>query len=338
MAGNKTIQVYRHYLWLLCLLMSLLSGGCLSREKTPEGAPQRVTVQNYTFTAAPHAVSVAAVPQRIVVCGGNAADTLLALGMGPQIHTLVLTEPEMEEHFQNLLPQADVRTTSLTKEALLVIRPDFILGMRRFFSEQAMGDTVFWERQGVAAYIQDASGPIPALENFPPCTIDSEKTFLLNMGKIFAKEDSAQAMVAAIDAELQKKPTAAEKKRVLVVEFLHNTIEVFGAPLLSGDIVSRLGGEIISYETPFISMEELLTVQADVIFVVYHGTEAGKEAALAKFAAGPLAKLAAVRNGQLYPLPFDRIVATGVHTPETIRRIREGMYPEPRAADKGQGK
>ncbi|MCR5446054.1 MAG: hypothetical protein K6E80_00410, partial [Schwartzia sp.] len=243
---------------LLVMLAILLSVAGCSRSKPAEKADKpeetSVYVDSFDFTGNSRKAAIAKKPKKIIVCGSNAADTLIAFGANDAIHTLILTEPDTIAAYKKLLPQADIYPVSISQEAVLEIKPDFILGMRRFFDNKVLGDTPFWENNGISAYIQDASGPIPSLGNFPRCTVESEKNFLRNMGKIFDNEPLAETEIRKIDEELQRVPSCTSAKpRVLFIEFMPNNIEAFGKELLSGDIVEKLGGEIISYKAPFIS-------------------------------------------------------------------------------------
>lgn len=315
---------------VLCMLFALT--GC-----KPDNAAvphdtlksETVAVKNFDFTGRVRTAKVIKNPKRIIVCGGNAVDTLIGFGVESAIHTAVLTEPDALQIYKEKLPQAKIYPAAISQEAAMTVKPDFILGMRRFFDDKVLGDTVFWEGNGVSAYIQDASGPIPSLGNFPPCTIESEKNFLRNMGKIFGKEEKAESVISEIEIELKRADQkVAKKPKVLFIEFMPNNIEAFGKELLSGDIVEKLGGEIITYKAPFISMEELLTVQADVIFLVHHGGQGQAQIELKKMHEGALTQIKAVKEKRLYTIAYDKIVATGIHTPETVRLIRQGMYPK----------
>ena len=315
---------------LLWLSVTLLLTGCAQpiRKGMPVGAEGKV-ISNYTFTGVFHQIHISKRPAKILVCGENAADTLIALGQGDAIHTLVLTEPMERQSYRKMLPKADVYPASLSQEAVLTLHPDFILAMRRFFDHKVLGDVNFWESNGIPAYIQDASGPIPSLGNFPPCTVESEIQFLKNMGSVFQQEEKVDCLVRDIQASFEVDPSVRQgKPKVLVVEFMPNVIEAFGRSLLSGDIVTKLGGEILTYKAPFISMEELLMADADVVFIVYHGGEDEKQNALGKINRTAFQGMSAVRNHRIYAIPYNRMVATGIHTKETILFFKQGMYPK----------
>lgn len=305
--------------------------GMADETKMGKSATDYVTVENYSFTGTTMKSRVPLKPERIIVCGMNAADTLLAFGAGDSVCSMVLEDPTYLESYKKRFPHAAVHGASLSQEGAIALRPDFILAMRRFFGPQALEDTVFWQQNGIGTYIQDASGPIPSLGNFPACTVESEENFLRNMGTVFGQEKQAQDEITGIRRELERygrQSADGKRPRVLVVEFMPNNIEVFGKNLLSGDIVTKLGGDIVDYKAPFISMEELLTAESDIIFIVHHGGKEEERNALAKIREGQLRKLKAVKENRVYPLPYKRLVAPGIHTAETVRYIGQCMYPD----------
>ena len=66
------------------------------------------------------------------------------------------------------------------------------------------------------------------------------------MGKIFGKEEKAESVISEIEIELKRaNQKVAKKPKVLFIEFMPNNIEAFGKELLSGDIVEKLGGEVV---------------------------------------------------------------------------------------------
>ena len=304
---------------LVCLC--LLCSACGPQDAA--GKSDGVTsVANYNFFGEPINVKVKQAPQKILVCGNSGAKTLLALGAGEQITAVVLTDAGEREALQKQLPQAKIYTQPLQLEAATLLNPDFILGWRRYFADNQLGDTTTWIAKGIPAYIQDASGPIPAKGKFPACTIASEQKFIRNMGLVTGRTQQAEALLQQIDAELQGK-IAIRPQKVLFVEFLGGNIEVFGDDLLSGDIVRHFGSSLISYSAPFISQEELMNMPAEKIFVVYHGGEVQKNSALVQLANPLYQHIPAVQQGKIYPINYNEIVAPGCNLVQTLRYIRQ---------------
>lgn len=306
---------------IIFVCLCLLCSACGPQDTA--GKSDGVTsVANYNFFGEPINVKVKQAPQKILVCGNSGAKTLLALGAGEQITAVVLTDAGEREALQKQLPQAKIYTQPLQLEAATLLAPDFILGWRRYFADNQLGDTTSWIAKGVPAYIQDASGPIPAKGKFPACTIASEQKFIRNMGLVTGRTQQAEALLQQIDTELQVK-TAIRPQKVLFVEFLGGNIEVFGDDLLSGDIVRHYGSSLISYSAPFISQEELMNMPAEKIFVVYHGGEVQKNSALVQLANPLYQHIPAVQQGKIYPINYNEIVAPGCNLVQTLRYIRQ---------------
>lgn len=306
---------------IIFVCICLLCSACGSQDAA--GKSDSVTsVVNYNFFGEPINVKVKQAPQKILVCGNSGAKTLLALGAGEQITAVVLTDAGERVALQKQLPQAKIYTQPLQLEAATLLAPDFILGWRRYFADNQLGDTTSWIAKGVPAYIQDASGPIPAKGKFPACTIASEQKFIRNMGLVTGRTQQAEALLQQIDTELQVK-TAIRPQKVLFVEFLGGNIEVFGDDLLSGDIVRHYGSSLISYSAPFISQEELMNMPAEKIFVVYHGGEVQKNSALVQLANPLYQHIPAVQQAKIYPINYNEIVAPGCNLVQTLRYIRQ---------------
>lgn len=306
---------------IIFVCLCLLCSACGSQDAASK-SDGVTSVANYNFFGEPINVKVKQAPQKILVCGNSGAKTLLALGAGEQITAVVLTDAGEREALQKQLPQAKIYTQPLQLEAATLLAPDFILGWRRYFADNQLGDTTSWIAKGVPAYIQDASGPIPAKGKFPACTIASEQKFIRNMGLVTGRTQQAEALLQQIDTELQVK-TAIRPQKVLFVEFLGGNIEVFGDDLLSGDIVRHYGSSLISYSAPFISQEELMNMPAEKIFVVYHGGEVQKNSALAQLANPLYQNIPAVQQGKIYPINYNEIVAPGCNLVQTLRYIRQ---------------
>lgn len=323
----RVMQLYKYFWALFMVLTIFLLGGCGSSTPVQKSNPKGIEIQNFTFAGDNDKVTFKKIPERVIVCGNSGADTLIDLGVGNKIVALSLTEHITDGYYKGKLPNAMIVNGTISKEQVISLQPDFILGWRRFFGEKALGDTTEWKQKGIPAYIQDASGPIPGLEKFPPCTVESEKQFIRNMGLVFHKEQRANEIIATIDQALNYEKNKDKKIKVLVVEFNGRLIEVFGKNLLSGDIVTKLGGDVVDYGNPFVSKEDIISCDADMIFVVYHGDENAENQALDMMRSSIYSNIPAVKNNRLVPLPYKMIVATGSDTSKTILYMRKAMYP-----------
>lgn len=316
---------------LFCKIFTLLffCSVCIACAPKISGKQSNAALQvtNFTFFGEPQQVSVTKAPQRAVVYGTSALDTLIALNVGDRIIAAVITEGMPVEQYRSKLPNAQIYTQALPLEKIMEIQPDFLLAWRRFFADTQLGDTAKWLQQGIPAYIQDASGPIPAKGNFPDCNINSELNFIRNMGIIFEQQQASKKIIADIQSKLnQNDKLQLKNNKVLVVEFINGTIEVFGQDLLSGDIIKHFGGSIIEYGAPFVSQEELTTMDVDYIFVVYHGGKQEAAAALRHMNNSLYKHLRAVQKGNVYPLNYRLIVAPGVNVLQSVDYIHSCLF------------
>lgn len=308
----------------LVIGMLVLLTGCGVKE-TIKSEAQTLKIENFSFTGEKRIVEFHKIPERVVVCGNSAASTIKALGASTSIHTIILTEPREAELYKKEFPGAQLELRPLSQEALLALRPDLIIAPRRFFSNKVLGSPEFWAQRKIPAYIQEASGPIPSLKGFPPCTLESEKSFITNMGKIFHKDAQANALKEQIAAVFKEAKKPKAKPVVLAIEFMGKNIELFGKPLLIGNIVESLGGEIVDLGHPFLSQEELYVLKADVVFVIYHGGKQEEELALKQVKNSAVGRMPAVQAGKIYPLNYSSIVCPGVKVIDTLKYVNSKL-------------
>lgn len=333
--GNIKIQ-YRQVFLLICLVVFILfSFGCTGIENNhyndEQGKNTRLTISNFNFDGTPVELTFTKSPERVIVTRPEILDLLLELGVGDKVvgASFPLSTKVDVSQYKEKIPNTLLGVNEFDKETALMLHPDLIIGWRMSFRTGALGDTSYWRGQGVQTYIEENSGPIPGVDPFPPCTVDSEIQFIRNMGKIFGKEQIAEEKIKEIEtylALMESKAKEQKPKKVLTIEFMRDQIEVFGDKIISGDIIRRLGSENINYEVPFISTEQLRYEDPDVIFIVYHGDEADKLNAMRHLEREPISHIRAVREGKVYPLPYSYICATNIRTKKSIEAIYKGLY------------
>lgn len=289
------------------------------------------TINNFDFDGKPTQIQVQGVPERVIVARPEILDALLALHAENHICAAYITRDKVEQipELQKKMPKAVFYTSEMDRETALMMYPDFILGWRMSFRKGALGDIAFWREKNIPVYIEENSGPVPAVDPFPPSTVETEMRFIQNMGRLFQKEEVADGIVRNIQSALDEgiaKSREAPARRVITIEFMRDKIEVFGDKLLSGDIIRKLGSTNIQFDTPFISREELRMCGADTLFIVYHGNEQEGANALAQIQVPEFSDIPAVKNGRVFLLPYRNVCASHVYTAQTIREISNGLY------------
>lgn len=316
------------------LVAGLCLGGCgenastVSNTSLPEGA---VVVSNFDYMGHQNEISFSQVPERTIVARPEVLDALIALHAEQSVCAAYITKDRTSDipELQKLMPNCRFFANELDRETALMLKPDFIIGWRWNFRKGALGNVDFWNRRKVATYIEENSGPVPAVDPFPPSTVESEIQFLQNMGTIYHREEEAGQMVEEIRRTLRSRQEAASHlgpRKAITIEFMGNKIEVFGDKLLSGDIIRKLGCSNYNYEIPFITGGELRMSDADTIFIIYHGSDLEAQNALDKLSQPEFKDIPAVKAGRIHFLPYRYICASNIYTAQCIREIYKGLY------------
>ncbi len=346
----KKLRVLLVVVLALVLSLSLFACGDKTEEpakeetKTEEKAPaeeskeEQKEEENYypltyvTFNRAkePVEVTLEKEPERIVAVYQNSIETLLALGLEDKIVAAAgldhKVKPELEEAFKKVKYLDDWQPT---KETVVLEEPDFILSWYSYFGEKRLGDVGYFHDQKIGTYMALNSGCVS------PRTLDNERQDLLNLGRIFNKNEEAAALVAKIDAKIEeavKKSEGKDKVTVLLIEKNGDTFWSYGETSLGGDMILKLGADLKSRDGNDLGVEDILAIDPDVIFSSYYngGERTDEEAeALAIDSVlkdEKLQNLKAVKNGKVYAIPLGEFYASGIRTIDGLDRFFKGIY------------
>lgn len=150
----------------------------------------------------PHDIEIvfSRIPMRVVALRPEIADTIIALGAGQSVIAAYIAPERSADmvYFQENLPNAKLFVKNPTKEEIILLNPDFIIGWHGSFSDKSLGNVRYWNSRGVPTYIEENSGAMPnpyppfnMSSDIPPFSIKNEIQFIKNMGKIFDKEEMA---------------------------------------------------------------------------------------------------------------------------------------------------
>lgn len=286
-------------------------------------------------------------PRRVIILRPEIADTLIRLGVGESVIAAYIS-PERRKDipcYRKKMPNAQILTKDLTREEAIFLNPDFIIGWRGGFDAKRMGSPAFWNQRNVPTYVEENSGampdPYPPFKkiNYPSFSVDNEIQFIKNMGTIFQKNEEAQKEVEKIEktlAEIQSKVKQKGSKLVLTMQFRRGQVEVLGDKTLSGDIIRRIGCKNVDYEGLLMPVENFLFTNPDNIIVIYDfvGGDASLKNQLQLLKGYPYSQIRAVKEGKLGAMQyFHGLIATNVHTDESIRHIYEAIYESPLSND-----
>lgn len=208
------------------------------------------------------------------------------------------------------------------KEYALSLEPDMVIGWYSLFNmEDRMGDVDFWHERNIGTYttINSVLKADQSLEN--------EYADIRNLGIIYNKEAEAEAIIAEIEASVEKGKEASEGKepqRILIAEEWEGEYDIYHAKSAAGDIAAQLGAEPLG-EVGWTD-EEIVAANPEAIFSV-HVSSVTDEEAIATFMDNPaLASVDAVKNGRVYPVVYSLAYAPGVRTIDTVKMFLKDLY------------
>ena len=291
-----------------------------------------VTIENYNTQGEPEQMTYTKPPERVVAVWQNSIETLLALGVGDRIIAgngvpdKKFFLPQYQEQYSQIpytgLQLLDVETT-------MMLKPDLIVGWHSTFAPKVIRPTEFWHKRGVNTFIARSS-----IITNKKRTLENEYKDILDLGRIFDKNERAQQLVADMQHEVQyaTSQTAGFQKRprALVIEFMGKEVSVYGERSLAGDIVHELHGELLAAQDRSIGIEQVVELDPDVIFVVVIESHYGHEQDMVDRVTQhkALKNLRCVKEGRVLPLPLYAIYSSGVRTYDGIKIIANGLYPD----------
>ena len=291
-----------------------------------------VTIENINEKGEPVSQVYEQPPQRVVAVWQNSIETLLALGVGDRIvvgmgvPNAKYIRPEYRAAYE-AIPYTSLE--NLDVETILMMQPDLIVGWSSTFSPKVLRGTDFWAGRGVHTYIAPSSSRATAQK-----TIAQEIADIENMGRIFGREERAAALVGEMQDEIAyvagRTAHMEKRPRALVIELMGKEIRSYGAHTLAGDMMRALGAEHLAADGQSLSMEEIIALDPDAIFLVVIEDDYGNEdAILARLYENPaLRSLSCVQQHRIYTVPLYAVYSAGIRAYDGITIFAHGLYPE----------
>ena len=286
-----------------------------------------VTITTYNYLKEPVEITFDKAPERVVAIYQNSIETLLALGLEDKIVAAAGLDHDVKDEYKDAFSKVNyLEDFTPSKETIIMEKPDFILSWYSIFDDKRLGDIDYWNENGVNTYMSLNSGVVSER------TIENEINDILNLGKIFNVEEKAQALVDEITStvsEVSSKVSNEEKQSAMVIEFYDDEIYTYGSKTLAGDMVTKLGAELLNPEGGNIGAEDLIKLNPDCIFVSYmdRGNENVPVEEINKILENPaFACLSAVKNKRVYSIPLGDMYSSGIRTIDGINTFANGLY------------
>ena len=292
-----------------------------------------------TFNAAKERVEfeVKKAPEKVWVQNQNNIEVMLALGLEDRIVGACGMDDKIDEKYEKAFAKLNYFDRRPTREDVLQLEPDFILGWYSTFDEKYIGDVDFYHKRGIGTYMSLNS----ACRGRFPQSIYHECVDILTIGKIFDVQEKARELVDEILEEKEKINEYLkdkERKTVAVLEDEGGTYRVYSEQTLGGNIAINGGSNLVVGKGAYrgnISAEDLILANPEAIFMVwYDGYELdGKEIKgedLSKIITEnpKFASLQAVKNNQVFAVNLTGIYCSGLHTLDGILAFSKNLYPE----------
>ncbi len=327
----------------LLLSLTLIIGlvGCSSQDSKSKDANNSklqsssdsnhypITITTYNYKKEPIELTFEKAPEKVVAVYQNSIETLLALGLEDKIVAAAGLDHDVKDEYKEAFSKINyLEEFTPSKETVIMEQPDFILGWYSLFSDKTLGDVGYWNKNNINTYMSLNSGI--AEER----TIDNEIIDILNLGKIFNVEDKAQKLIDEINNKVKDVSDSVkrkEKQSTLIVEFYDNQITTYGKNQLGGDMVTKLGAELLNPQGKGISEEDLIKLNPDSIFVVYmdQGDDNIPTQEVNRILKNKsLQSLNAVKNNRVYPIALGEMYSSGIRTIDGINTFAKGLYPE----------
>lgn len=287
-----------------------------------------VTITTYNYKNEAVDITFDKAPEKVVAVYQNSIETLLALGLEDKIEIAAGLDHEVKDEYKDAFSKVNyIEEFTPSKETVVMEQPDFILSWYSLFSDKNLGDVDYWHQNNINTYMALNSGAAQDR------TLENEKADILNLGKIFNVEDKANQIVNEIDTktnEVENSVKDQEKQTTLIIEYMDGQIYTYGAKTLGGDMVQKLGAELLNPNGGNISEEDLIKLNPDSIFVVYMDRtdeDMSKEAINTVMNNKALSSLNAIKNERVNSIALGEMYCSGIRTIDGINTFANGLYP-----------
>lgn len=297
-----------------------------------------VTITTYGSDGAELETTYEKAPEKVLAVYQGSIETLLALGLEDHIVATAGLDNEVPDDQKAAFSKTeylDEFTPSL--ETVTMLEPDMIFSWGSLFGEKTLGDAAGWVEKGTNTYMNTNTRPKSGDTSYDR-TLENEYTDILNMGVVFDVQDKAEAIVNDMKDTIAKVVDATseveEKPTVLILESWGDEYSNYGAATLGGDMVTQLGGVLVSPDGGSLGKEDVVVANPDIIFVVYmpysgDDPETVKQEKLDVFLQDEaFQSLDAVKNDRVVPIMLSEMYASATRTKDGIVTFAKGLYPD----------
>ncbi len=294
-----------------------------------------VKVINYDASGKPVAYIYRKAPSRVVITHPGATEILLELGLEGRIVSSVATYDAPLERLANKYARLNIMKAKFlpTREEMLAMGPDLIIGWAHHFNGNELGDVRVWQQRGIATYIMPSS-----LQRENPTLENTIYSCIADLGQIFGISEQTSGYIQDLKDRVagifQRVKDVPRKKTVIVLQYHGNgRFSVYGRNYLISNLVKLAGAENLEHgRISFAGAEQILAFDPD--FIIYVPLKqrvrdlSDSEAVAQLKGIKELRSIRAIRRGAIVNLPFFTVNNGGIRAVDTVEYLARKFYPE----------
>lgn len=273
-------------------------------------------------------------PTKVITNNQSSLELLLKLGLQDSIIGTIALDNEIPEELKDAFSNINVITESKTepaKEVIVGMSPDLVIGRAATFIEDKYGTIESLNSMNINVYTQLAS-----LMNEEQ-SLDNIFEDIKNVGKIFNVEDKANDLATELLESLKSvedkvSTVEGEPLKVLVMTAYNDgSYNVFGAnSTLQNEVLEVLGGTNVNEKGGSQSLENLMSLNPDVILYVYNNKnlETDSVAVESLYNNSLIQSVSAIENKKVFEVSYTEFMGYGYRTIECIENLAKEMYPD----------
>ncbi len=271
-------------------------------------------------------------PEKVLSTQLSMTELLINLGLKDKIVAVFDNDNaltgDLAEEVASLTSLGDKK--SVSKEAILAVEPDLILGKATLmFTESSIGTVQYYQEMGIPVYTELASASIDQ-------SLSNIVADVRNIGMIFNVQDAANAyadeLQSRIDALLEKVGNqSGDVKTVLFMAgYSDGTFVAFNSKMSSCMLSALNAKNVLDKGGNGLTMENLVAMNPDVIVYIhadrFASTDEGAVEAL--LANEVVQDVTAIAGGKVIEMAYDDMMDYGARIINAAETLYDFMYAE----------
>ena len=287
-------------------------------------AYEPVTLENFGRT-----VTFAEPPKRTVGLMQDNAELMLALGLDDYLVGYSFPRDKAAAGLEEKMSKVPLLSEGYpSKELLLGLEPDFVMGSDDFFVDGVVGTTAELEKLGVKSYIPEAGGKPATMENMVYKEIHE-------VSRIFGVESRGDELIQSIQDKVKGIQEKISDEEPLDIFYMaggdSGAALTTGGDMIRSHVVGLAGGENIFSEVTGwmaeVSWEEVIERNPDVIVLAYCCGTTPEQLMDTLSNIPSLQDVDAVKNKRFVTIEHAD-VEQSVRIPNGLETLVKGFYPE----------